>query len=128
MAEPEMISACGLDCEPCAIRRFPFDEAAASKVVAWYRKMGWLREDEGVAEAVARKMGCRGCQGDREVHWSADCWILRCCVDEKGLQHCAECSDFPCDRLAERSKTDESYGRAFARLQGLRAASAGGAG
>lgn len=117
MAEPETIAACGLDCEPCAIRRFPFDEAAANNVVAWYRKMGWLKGDEGVAEAVARKMCCHGCRGDREVHWSADCWILACCVDGKGLKHCSECAAFPCDRLVERAKTDESYGKAFARLQ-----------
>jgi hypothetical protein len=120
MASNDMMAACGLDCGTCSIRRFPFDEKAASEAIPWYRKMGWLGEDEGVAEAVAKKLLCHGCHGDRAAHWSADCWILLCCVDQKDLRNCSECETFPCDRLVEWSKTDDSYTKAFARLQSLR--------
>jgi hypothetical protein len=116
MAEFGMIAACGLDCGSCSIRRYPFDERAAAEAIPWYRKMGWLQDGEGVAEAIERKLACNGCHGDRTAHWSADCWILQCCVDSKRLRHCSECPGFPCERLVAWSNSDDSYGRAFARL------------
>ena len=115
-----LIAACGLDCGTCEIRLLPEDEQAADSAVAWYRGQGWLKEAEGVAEAIARKMYCRGCHGDRSIHWSADCWILHCCVDDKGLQHCSECPEFPCPRLVEWSRQNDGYARALQRLQAMR--------
>jgi len=119
------IAACGLDCEACTIRRLPFDEGAADEVVAWYRQTGWLLPTEGRDEAVARGMTCRGCRGDRAVHWSVDddgtvsCWILACCVDTKGLDHCSDCAGFPCDRLVDWSKGNDGYAKAFERLESM---------
>ncbi len=119
------MAACGLDCGSCIIRRLPFDEKAAEACLAWYRQMGWLTEDQGVDVAIERKMYCHGCHGDRSVHWSVDkdgvCWILECCVDNKGLKHCHECSEFPCDRLVDWSQQDAAYGAAFERLVANRA-------
>lgn len=120
-AEVEMMAACGLDCGRCVIRRLPFDDEAATRCVSWFRQMGWLSEEEGAPEAVERGMYCRGCLGDRTVHWSVDgddiCWILQCCVDERGHEHCAECNDFPCDRLVEWGTTDDAYSEALERLR-----------
>lgn len=121
MREPKMIAACGLDCGSCSIRRLPFDAEAAVEAIGWYRQQGWLKEDEGVAEAIERKMFCCGCHSDREAHWSADCWILHCCVDANSLEHCCDCATFPCDRLVEWSRSDESYGKAFDRLRRMQA-------
>jgi hypothetical protein len=114
------LAACGLNCKVCEIRRAPFDPAAAAIAVAWYRERGWLTEGEGLAQALERRLVCTGCLGDRASHWSPDCWILLCCVDEKGHASCAECQAFPCDRLVAWSKQNEGYGAALARLQGLR--------
>jgi|GEM_PF-1054079 hypothetical protein len=121
LKKSETIAACGLDCGSCSIRRFPSDKAAAAEVIGWFKQEGWLKENEGVAEAIERKLVCCGCHGDRNAHWSADCWILRCCVDAKGLKNCSECTTFPCARLVEWSKTDESYGKAFDRLRSMHA-------
>ena len=71
-----MMAACGLDCGPCVIRLAPSDANAARTVVHWFRKEGWLADDEGIQQAIERKMYCTGCLGDRDTHWSADCWIL----------------------------------------------------
>ena len=120
MSRIGMMAACGLDCRTCSIRRAPFDPAAADEALSWYRSKGWLAEEDGVAEAVERGLICHGCHGDRSAHWSADCWILRCCVDEHRLRHCAECATFPCDRLAQWAATDESYAQALERLRALR--------
>jgi hypothetical protein len=87
--------------------------------------MGWLSEGEGVAEAAAKKLLCPGCHGDRTAHWSPDCWILQCCVDQKGLRHCSECPDFPCERLVAWSESDDWYSRAFARLRRMHSRAAG---
>jgi len=118
-AESAAIGVCGLDCGSCSIRRLPFDAEAAAEVIAWYKKEGWLKEEEGVTEAVERSMYCKGCHGDRSVHWSSDCWILLCCVDDKGLRHCSECDTFPCDRLVEWSQQNASYRGALQRLRGM---------
>jgi hypothetical protein len=113
----QWIAACGLDCQTCEIRRVPFDAEAAKSVVVWFRDMGWLNEGEGVTEILARRMYCQGCHGDRRLHWSPDCWILQCCVDNKGLSNCAECEAFPCDRLREWSTQNDGYAEALQRLE-----------
>jgi len=119
--ENEWISACGLDCEACEIRRLPFDSEAAEVCVAWYREMGWLAEDEGAAEAIERKMTCCGCKGDRAIHWSVSdgkiCWILECCVDQRGHEFCSQCTEFPCERLVGWAQQNDGYGQALERLR-----------
>jgi hypothetical protein len=65
-------------------------------------------------------MYCKGCHGDRSIHWSSDCWILKCCVDDHGLEHCSECDTFPCDRLVEWSGGNDSYTSALQRLRRMR--------
>lgn len=97
---PEMLAACGIDCGNCPIRLIPIDEEAAQGAINWFKEMGWLREDEGVAEAIERNMFCNGCQGDRSVHWSDNCQIMLCCVDEKHKQHCGQCPELlTCDKI-----------------------------
>jgi len=115
-----MLAACGLDCGSCEIRLAPVDPAAARSVVAWFRRQGWLAEDEGMAHAIERKMFCTGCLGDRDTHWSADCWILACCVDRLGHRNCSECEAFACDRLVEWAGQNDAYGAALAWLRELR--------
>jgi len=89
--------------------------------------MGWLKPEEGKAEIIERGMYCKGCKGDRSVHWninddgSVSCGILECCVDQRGLQFCSECVDFPCGRLIEWSKENEKYGEALTRLKAMNA-------
>lgn len=112
-----MIAVCGLDCGPCDIRKAPNDPEAAKRIVAWFKKEGWLKKNEGITEVIKRDMYCKGCKGDRSVHWSPDCWILKCCVDDKGQEFCYQCSVFPCDRLVERAEKDDHYGQALDRLK-----------
>ena len=118
--EPEMMGACGLDCGLCDIRRMRLDPEAAQRVVAWFRKRDWLSEEEGVAEAIERKMTCTGCRGDRGLHWAPDCPILLCCVDERHLKHCAQCEAFVCGRLAAFASDGHAHHtEAVERLRGI---------
>ena len=116
----EMIAVCGLDCGLCDIRKAPSDPEAAKRIVAWFRKEGWLKDNEGIKEVIERRMYCTGCRGDRSVHWSPDCWILKCCVDEKKDEFCYECNVFPCERLSERAKQNKHYGQAIDRLRQMK--------
>jgi hypothetical protein len=118
-----MIAACGLDCESCDIRLAPTDPAAAEVVISWFRGQGWLADDEGMEQVIERKMYCTGCLGDRDIHWSADCWILDCCVDRRGHSNCSKCDEFACDRLVEWSEQNDNYTAALTRLWELRVAS-----
>ena len=117
-----MMAACGLDCGTCPIRLTPVDTDAATTLVDWFRRESWLAEGEGMPQVLERKMYCTGCLGDRDTHWSADCWILACCVDQRGLSHCSQCQAFPCHRLVEWAKQNEGYTAALARLHELHAA------
>ncbi len=121
-----LIAACGLDCTGCDIRRVPFEAEAAGRVVAWFKEEGWLKQDEGISEVIDRSMYCQGCRGSRAVHWTPDCWILKCCVDEQGLDDCGQCARFPCPRLADRAAGSSRYAKGWARLECMRA-SAGSA-
>lgn len=117
------IAACGLDCQSCEIRLAPTDPAAARVVIAWFREQGWITEREGMKQVIEQKMYCTGCLGDRQTHWSNDCWILKCCVDQRGFTNCSLCEEFPCDKLVVWGQQNEGYTAALARLRKLNAAS-----
>jgi hypothetical protein len=106
-----MMAVCGLDCSTCDIRLVPTDPDAARRVVAWFRKMEWLEKDEGVAEIFARAMYCNGCREDRSLHWSPECPLLICCVDERRLAHCAQCDEFVCALLEAFANDGQAHHR-----------------
>jgi len=114
--EERLIAACGIDCTGCDIRRAVADPELRRRIIAWFK------EERG-RDVNPEAIRCTWCRGDRDGHWSADCWILHCCVDEKGLAHCFQCAEFPCARLVKWSKQNEGYGRAFACLEALRSTS-----
>lgn len=115
----DWMAACGLNCETCEIRLAPSDPHAAEVVMTWFKGEGWLAVDEGMPEVIERKMYCTGCLGSRDTHWSGDCWILDCCVDQHELTNCSQCRDFPCQRLVAWSKQNDSYQQALENLSSL---------
>ena len=119
-AKNRMIAVCGLDCGKCDLFRVPTDSEAAERVTAWFKNMGWLQEDEDVSDVVRKSPYCKGCRGDRSVHWSADCWILKCCFDDKGLEFCYECDTFPCEQLSNWGNENARYAQALGRLKHMR--------
>jgi len=69
------IGACGLDCGLCPR----------------YYTVGTSR--------------CPGCCGPDFFNKHPSCSFIICCVNKKGLEVCAECSEFPCSKF----KSDEEY-------------------
>jgi hypothetical protein len=105
-----LMGACGLDCEQCDIRWASDDPGLAHTIADWLREH-WS------PEVKAEDVHCSGCRGDRTMHWSADCWILQCCIDKKGLELCNQCQDFPCSGLNEWAMCDKRYEKALGRLK-----------
>ncbi|OYD15048.1 hypothetical protein CH333_06665 [candidate division WOR-3 bacterium JGI_Cruoil_03_44_89] len=110
--ENQMVAVCGLDCGECDIHQASNNPEIARQIVDWFKK-------ERDIEVKLEDIRCSGCKGDRTKHWSPDCWILKCCVDEKGLEFCSQCDDFPCEKLIEWAKGSEKYGDALNRLKGM---------
>ena len=108
--DKEMIAVCGLECHKCDILQATNDPKVAQEIADWFKKE--MNED-----VKPEDIHCMCCKGDRAKHWSPDCWILRCCVDKKGLEFCHECNEFPCERLSQWSKGSKRYGEALDRLE-----------
>lgn len=63
------------------------------------------------------KLGCKGCKASAgNVFWG-ECDKAKCCI-EKGLGHCGECSNLPCDKLKDLFG-DPEHGDKGVRLHNL---------
>ena len=49
------------------------------------------------------QVNCKGCINMSAPFWGGECKVKSCC-EEKALNHCGECHDFPCDMLANMGK------------------------
>lgn len=115
-------AVCGLICSACNIYQASHGDIKAAEGLAnWFKDMGWMDKDKTVEDFVAMGPHCTGCLGSRDTHWSNKCWILKCCVDDKGLDSCAKCEEFPCEKLVEWAAQNERYTAALKRLRELNA-------
>lgn len=46
---------------------------------------------------------CLGCNAMKQPFWGSPCQVKTCC-EEKHLQHCGECKEFPCEMCANVGK------------------------
>jgi len=109
-------AVCGLICPDCPIYRATYDPNAANLLLGWFKELNLIGRHDGIEELMESGPYCQGCQGPRSSHWSADCWILHCCVEERGLSTCYLCDEFPCNDLKHWSAQDDKYASAFAYL------------
>lgn len=120
MAKSGALAVCGLDCSGCNLFCAVDDEKAAASLVPWFADMGWLKAGEGAREIMLRGPYCNGCRGDRSVQWSGDCKIRLCCVEERHLEFCSDCAEFPCAKLSEWAKHGAHHARALEFLRAKR--------
>lgn len=106
-----MIAVCGIDCENCDIYKAATDRALAQKIADAINRRG--------SNVKPEQIKCGGCRGPRSDHWSADCEILTCCVDQHQLGSCHKCADFVCSRLTDWAGKSERYAQALSRLKDL---------
>ena len=110
MQRSEQITVCGLNCGDCDIYQAGSDPALAKNISDWYKR----ERNKDIPPAAIH---CSGCVGDRAQHWSGDCEILKCAVDQRGLLFCSGCSEFPCERLTKWASRHERYREGLARLK-----------
>jgi len=82
---------CGLDCAKCPI------------YVATKNNDEELRKKTAEQFGMeAEKLYCSMCNSEEGdlFYWCAECPI-RACARDRGFKTCAECSDYPCEKLAE---------------------------
>ena len=108
-----LIAPCGIDCAECEIRLAATNVQLAMDIVEWHKH-------ETKNDITHEKIRCGGCSGAKEHHWSMDCWILKCCVEVKGLAYCSECPDFPCAKLEEWAKGNDGNTKGLERLKGMK--------
>ncbi len=112
-SDESMIAVCGLDCGACGILLASDNPQIAERLAKNFREQGII------PDATPNIFRCDGCKGDRSRHWSADCWILKCCVDDKRLEFCNQCTDFPCPQLEKWATANDKYREALARLKNM---------
>ena len=90
--ERELISPCGLNCGVCPLYIARTDETLRKRIA----------EGQGIpVENVFVCAGCRPAQGRIPGVGSGPvCDTYSCAVDNKGVEFCYECDDFPCLKLA----------------------------
>ncbi|MFX1308786.1 MAG: DUF3795 domain-containing protein [Promethearchaeota archaeon] len=88
--EDKMIGYCGYNCYLCAARSD--DINLRQKMVDAWRK--YLGHEIYTAENVA----CYGCKSKGDKIADKNC-KARPCARDKGLESCAQCDDFPCDKV-----------------------------
>ncbi|MFX1419763.1 MAG: DUF3795 domain-containing protein [Promethearchaeota archaeon] len=108
----QIIGACGLICSNCKIYNAPNNLKIAEELVEHF---------QGKWEDVRpQDFHCGGCWSDINELWSPDCWIRKCCVNDKNYRYCCECSEFPCLKLDEWAKKDKGYEEALERLKEMK--------
>lgn len=117
MPEQHLPAPCGLDCAACDIFKAAQDPGAAVQLAASWRS--WS------PDAQPEWFRCKGCRGERSLRWCEDCRIAGCC-DEKAIEDCSRCADFPCKDYTDWIGPYAHHQAAYERLKDKAAARAGG--
>ena len=86
----DMLARCGYRCDICAARSE--DPEVRHELVDGWRKYF------GHQNYTAENVQCDGCLNDGRL--ADKTCPVRLCVIEKGIENCAYCDEFPCDKLA----------------------------
>lgn len=64
---------------------------------------------------------CPGCAGEIFFEKHPSCPIITCCVKKKNLETCAECAEFPCDRMKAWDRADSfvTHRKTLLNLRGI---------
>lgn len=96
----EIVARCGFRCDECmayAANSHSYDDRV--KVAeAWLKYFG--------LNVSPDKLLCNGCRGEKcaEHRLPELACPIRNCVIERGMNTCADCIDFPCEKMESRMK------------------------
>ena len=86
-----ILAPCGIDCAAC-----PAYIATQSNDITKLKEIlkSWTSDTEITFHALL----CDGCHSKRVSVDCRKCWIKNC-VNDKGVETCAECKKYPCEEL-----------------------------
>jgi len=108
----KLIAICGLNCGEYNIYLAPSNPVIAKKLVKRFDGM-W-------DDVKDTDFHCSTCRGKLADYWTEQCWIRDCCVDNKKLEFCYECKEFPCIKLIIWTKKSERYANALQNLKDMK--------
>jgi len=97
-----MISCCGLDCSVCPAfiaRRDDNDELRKKTAREW--------SGQFKIEISPENVDCSGCLSDGVHGPYCSACDIRACAVARGLENCAYCPDYGCEKLAKVHSMDE---------------------
>jgi hypothetical protein len=90
-----MMAICGLDCGGCGayLATVNDDDDKREEVAALWSK-------QYKAAITPEMINCRGCRSESEPLFS-HCQVceIRQCGQTRGVENCAHCDDFPCEKI-----------------------------
>ena len=98
------LAFCGDDCNACPryIATQSGDVERLKEVAAMWKKAGWRGEIVPPEEMV-----CYGCASVKWCRYDN----IRKCAQEKGIDNCGICQDYPCKRIEKVFEQTESYAK-----------------
>jgi len=96
----EVIAYCGLTCHTCAIflATRETDSEKKNKMRAEIARV--IKEQYGVEQRAEDIGDCDGCRTEDGRVFCKDCKVRKC-AKEKGVENCAYCTEYACDKLKE---------------------------
>lgn len=95
----EVLSRCGYRCDLCLAYRLNVESNPTNQQLL---SDGWFRYFD--LRIPADQIICDGCWTEKGRLLDGECPV-RPCVIERGLQNCAQCAEYGCDKLVERLVT-----------------------
>ena len=104
-----ILAYCGIACAGCPVYWATVEADPEKKVRLRATIARLAAEEHGLRMDAGEVPDCDGCTSGtgRLFSTCADCGI-RNCAQERGLENCAHCSDYACDRLLELFKIEPS--------------------
>ena len=109
-----LIVFCGLDCTECPAYNATKEDDT--------ERLAELAKQWSTPETrfEVRDLICDGCHSPRTFKWCGECPIRLCGLD-RGLENCAQCGDYHCEKLEEAwGRVGEGAAAQRANLEGLR--------
>jgi hypothetical protein len=88
----EMTAFCGIRCNEC--QAYKATQAKDTETLVEVAKK-WSSDE---LQLVPEDVLCDGCQSERVFNWAHNC-TTRTCGLEKGVENCALCGEYICEKL-----------------------------
>lgn len=88
--DAKLAAPCGLYCGVCPVFMASSNNALAEK----------LAQTMGLPPERIKCLGCKTEKGHIKIMGEPVCPTYHCCIEQRSLQFCYQCKDFPCLKLA----------------------------